>query len=122
MYIISHVAPSACNTDTKECALNQKKAKSDKEKRSSKHPGMDFVCPPVLVDMLGHHWRDVQDGFSDPAALNTILVFQSDELRWTAQKRGECELNLGETSSRFMIINDNKFTIKHKLIELEKKV
>ncbi|GAA6096640.1 ankyrin repeat and SOCS box protein 18 isoform X1 [Tachysurus ichikawai] len=85
---ISHVAASACIKDTKWCALKPIKTKSNKEKRSSKQPGMDFLCPPALVDMLSHHWRDLQDGFSDPAELNKILVFQSDELRWTAQKCG----------------------------------
>lgn len=89
---MSHVAASACLKDTKWCALKPTKTKSSKDKKSSKQPGMDFLCPPVLLDMLRHHWRDLQDGFSDPAELNKILVFQSDELRWTAQKRGEFEL------------------------------
>lgn len=94
-YIMSHTDPSARLADTNWCALNRIKTKSnkEKEKKSSKKPGMDFLCPPVLVDMLGRHWRDLQDGFSDPAGLNQILVFQSDELRWTAQKRGESELD-----------------------------
>lgn len=93
-YITSHAAASACIKDTKCFALEHIKTKHIKENRSnSKQPGMDFLCPPVLVDMLKHHWKDVQDGFSDPAELNKILVFQSDELRWTAQKRGEFVLD-----------------------------
>ncbi|XP_046701968.1 ankyrin repeat and SOCS box protein 18 [Silurus meridionalis] len=87
-YIMRHVPASTCLTDTKKCALKRTKARSIKEIRSIKKPGIDFLCPPVLVDMLSHHWRDLQDGFSDPAELNMILVFQSDELRWTAQKLG----------------------------------
>ncbi|TSQ01576.1 Ankyrin repeat and SOCS box protein 18 [Bagarius yarrelli] len=93
VYVMSHVAATACVKDSKCLAVNRTKSKSDKEKKSGKQPGMDFVCPSVLVNMLSHHWRDVQDGFSDPAELNKILVFQSDELRWTAQKRGEFELD-----------------------------
>lgn len=91
--IMRNVAASACFTSTKCCALNHTKSKSNKEKERSKQPGTDFQCPPVLVDMLSHHWRDLQDGFSDPAEFNKILAFQSDELRWTAQKRGKFELN-----------------------------
>lgn len=90
---MSHIAASTCLSDAKWCALKHIKTKSHKERRSSKQPGMDFLCPPVLVDMVRHHWRDLQGGFSDPAELNKILVFQSDELRWTAQKRGEFELD-----------------------------
>lgn len=93
-YIMSHGAASTYLADSKWFALNHIKAKSNKEKRSSKQPGMDFLCPPMLVDMLRHHWKDIQDGFSDPAELNKILVFQSDELRWTAQKRGEFDEEL----------------------------
>lgn len=54
-----------------------------------KQPGVDFLCPPVLNDLLCHHWRDMQDGFSDAAELNKVLEFQSNELLWTAQKQGE---------------------------------
>ncbi|XP_062862581.1 ankyrin repeat and SOCS box protein 18 [Trichomycterus rosablanca] len=87
-YIKSHLPACACLTDTKWSALDNKKAKSKEDKGSSKKPGIDFLCPPALVDMLSNHWRDMQDGFCDPEELNKILVFQSDELRWTAQKRG----------------------------------
>lgn len=100
--ITRHVAASTCLKDTKCCASKHIKTKSIKENRSSKQPGMDFLCPPVLVDMLRHHWKDMQDGFSDPAELNKILVFQSDELRWTAQKRGEFALD--KKNKKIMII------------------
>lgn len=106
---MSHVAAPTCLTDTKWCALNSKNAKNNKEKRSNKQPGMDFLCPPVLLDMLSHHWRDLQDGFSDPAELNKILVFQSDELRWTAQKRGKFELDDDEDEEEDDDDNNNHY-------------
>ncbi|XP_065107608.1 ankyrin repeat and SOCS box protein 18 isoform X1 [Paramisgurnus dabryanus] len=53
-----------------------------------KRPGVDFLCPPVLHDLLCQHWRDIQDGFSDAEELNKVLEFQSNELLWTAQKQG----------------------------------
>lgn len=124
-YIMSHVEASTCLTDTKQCALHRIKAKSNKEKRNSKQPGVDFLCPPMLVDMLSHHWRDLQDGFSDPAELNNILVFQSDELRWTAEKHGEFELDEEEDDDNNDYINNIYFFILNKgymnkiIIELE---
>lgn len=63
-----------------------------RKEKGFRQPGMDFLCPPVLNDLLTHHWRDMQDGFTDPEQLNEVLEFQSDELLWTAQKRGESEL------------------------------
>lgn len=88
-YIKSRVPACPCLTDTKWSALDNKTSKLKQENGSSKKPGIDFPCPPVLVNMLSHHWKDIQDGFSDPEEVNKILVFQSDELRWTAQKCGK---------------------------------
>lgn len=87
-YILSHAPTCTCLTDKTWPSLESDGAENSKCKRGSKQPGLDFFCPPVLVELLGHHWRDLQDGFSDPEELDKILVFQSDELRWTAQKRG----------------------------------
>ncbi|XP_048835798.1 ankyrin repeat and SOCS box protein 18 isoform X2 [Brienomyrus brachyistius] len=49
---------------------------------------MAFPCPPSLDTLLSRHWKDLQDGFCDPNELNKILEFQSEELQWTAKKRG----------------------------------
>ncbi|XP_026861451.2 ankyrin repeat and SOCS box protein 18 isoform X1 [Electrophorus electricus] len=84
-HVFSHVVTSPCLTDRRRSSLDSKKNSS---KGDNKQPGMDFICPSVLADMLGHHWRDLQNGFSDPEEFNKILVFQSNELLWTAQKRG----------------------------------
>lgn len=54
----------------------------------TKVPGRDFLCPPVLDDLLYQYWRGLQDNLPAPEELNKIIVFQSDELRWTAEKRG----------------------------------
>nr|XP_023679608.1 ankyrin repeat and SOCS box protein 18-like isoform X2 [Paramormyrops kingsleyae] len=55
---------------------------------SLRQPGMAFPCPPSLDTLLSRHWKDLQDGFCDPDELNKILEFQSEELQWTAKKRG----------------------------------
>ncbi|KAL6485388.1 hypothetical protein MHYP_G00074330 [Metynnis hypsauchen] len=87
-YIASRAPACPRLADRRWPSLESDEARSKKCRRGSKQPGLDFPCPPVLVKLLAHHWRDLQDGFSDPEELNKILVFQSDELRWTAQKRG----------------------------------
>ncbi|XP_076137908.1 ankyrin repeat and SOCS box protein 18-like [Alosa pseudoharengus] len=53
-----------------------------------KVPGRDFLCPPVLEGLLQRFWTGLQDGLPAREELNQTLEFQSDELRWTAQKRG----------------------------------
>ncbi|XP_061081859.1 ankyrin repeat and SOCS box protein 18 [Conger conger] len=59
------------------------------QRRSSlRQPGMAFPCPPTLDALLGQHWKDLQEGFSDYETLNRVLEFQSDELQWTSQKWG----------------------------------
>ncbi|XP_072541340.1 ankyrin repeat and SOCS box protein 18 [Salminus brasiliensis] len=86
--IVSYVATCTCPINKRWTSLDKDCTRSSKCKEGSKKPGLDFHCPPVLVELLGRHWRDLKDGFSDPEELNKILVFQSDELQWTAQKRG----------------------------------
>ncbi|KAL1267903.1 hypothetical protein QQF64_033266 [Cirrhinus molitorella] len=82
----------ACVVSRKATFLTERRRSSLEKTRGYKQPGMDFLCPPVLNDLLAHHWRDMQDGFSDPEQLNKVLEFQSDELLWTAQKQGESVL------------------------------
>ncbi|XP_041920693.1 ankyrin repeat and SOCS box protein 18-like [Alosa sapidissima] len=53
-----------------------------------KVPGRDFLCPPVLEELLQRCWTGLQHGLPAREELNQTLEFQSDELRWTAQKRG----------------------------------
>ncbi|KAJ8350529.1 hypothetical protein SKAU_G00256590 [Synaphobranchus kaupii] len=55
-------------------------------RNSLRQPGMAFPCPPTLDALLGQHWKDLQEGFSDYDTLNRVLEFQSDELQWTSQK------------------------------------
>ncbi|XP_043104802.1 ankyrin repeat and SOCS box protein 18 isoform X3 [Puntigrus tetrazona] len=75
-------------TERRRSSLDSSQGVRKEKNKGYKQPGMDFLCPPVLSDLLTHHWRDMQDGFSDPEQLNEVLEFQSDELLWTAQKRG----------------------------------
>ncbi|XP_026074012.1 ankyrin repeat and SOCS box protein 18-like isoform X1 [Carassius auratus] len=75
-------------TERRRSSLNCSQGDRKERTKGHKQPGMDFLCPPVLSDLLTHHWRDMQDGVSDPEQLNKVLEFQSDELIWTAQKRG----------------------------------
>ncbi|TRZ02731.1 hypothetical protein DNTS_005419 [Danionella cerebrum] len=60
---------------------------SNGREKGCRQPGMDFLCPPILNDMLSLHWRDMQDGFPDAEQLNKVLEFQGEELLWTAQKQ-----------------------------------
>ncbi|XP_036396659.1 ankyrin repeat and SOCS box protein 18 [Megalops cyprinoides] len=60
----------------------------ERSRSSFRQPGMAFPCPPTLDALLARHWKDLQDGFSDPDELNRVLEFQSDELRWTSKKCG----------------------------------
>ncbi|KAI2660617.1 Ankyrin repeat and SOCS box protein 18 [Labeo rohita] len=79
----------ACVVSRKATFLTERRRSSLEKSKGYKQPGMDFLCPPVLNDLLSHHWKDMQDGFSDPDQLNKVLEFQSDELLWTAQKQGK---------------------------------
>lgn len=79
-------------TERRRSSLNCSQGDRKERTKGHKQPGMDFLCPPVLSDLLTHQWRDMQDGVSDPEQLNKVLEFQSDELIWTAQKRGESDL------------------------------
>lgn len=79
-------------TERRRSSLDSNQSVRKEKTKGYKQPGMDFLCPPVLNDLLTHHWRDMQDGFSDPEQLNKVLEFQSDELLWTAQKQGESDL------------------------------
>lgn len=72
--------------------LTDRRRSSIEKTKGHRQPGLDFLCPPVLDDLLTHHWRDMHDGFSDAEQLNKVLEFQSDELLWTAQKQGESDL------------------------------
>lgn len=79
-------------TERRRLSLDSSQGVRKEKTKGHKQPGIDFHCPPVLNDLLTHHWRDMQDGFSDPEQLNKVLEFQSDELLWTAQKWGESDL------------------------------
>ncbi|XP_052420704.1 ankyrin repeat and SOCS box protein 18 isoform X1 [Carassius gibelio] len=74
--------------ERRRSSLDSRQGVRKEKSKGYKQPGIDFLCPPVLNDLLSHHWRDMQDGFSDPEQLNKVLEFQSDELLWTAQKLG----------------------------------
>ncbi|XP_056611541.1 ankyrin repeat and SOCS box protein 18 isoform X2 [Triplophysa dalaica] len=75
-------------TDRRRSSLNSDQRVWRDRSKGYKQPGMDFLCPPVLHDLLTRHWGDMRDGFSDADDLNKVLDFQSEELLWTAQKRG----------------------------------
>lgn len=75
--------------DRRRSSLDSDQRVGRDRSKGYKQPGMDFLCPPVLHDLLTRHWGEMQDGFSDADDLNKVLDFQSEELLWTAQKRGE---------------------------------
>ncbi len=92
-------------TERRRSSLDSSQSVRKEKTKGYKQPGMDFFCPPVLNDLLTHHWRDMQDGYSDPEQLNKVLEFQSDELLWTAQKQGESDLmNRTEIYNKTMLV------------------
>ncbi|KAG9271312.1 ankyrin repeat and SOCS box protein 18 isoform X1 [Astyanax mexicanus] len=88
MFVVSPVPTCTRPADRRPTSLDSDGDGGRKCREGRGKPGLGFPCPPVLVELLSRHRRDVRDGFSDPEELNQIMVFQSDELRWTAQKRG----------------------------------
>lgn len=68
-------------------------------------PGRDFLCPPVLEDLLHQFWRGLQDNLPAREELNKILEFQGDELRWTPQSGlgGLIWLQLNEFASCYIV-------------------
>ncbi|XP_039611063.1 ankyrin repeat and SOCS box protein 18 isoform X3 [Polypterus senegalus] len=47
-----------------------------------------FSCPATLRTLIHGHWKDLQGGFSNVDEINKEIEILSDELRWTASKRG----------------------------------
>ncbi|KAK1165857.1 ankyrin repeat and SOCS box protein 18-like [Acipenser oxyrinchus oxyrinchus] len=61
---------------------------TEQDSPAVRKPLLTFSCPDVLKTLLSQHWKDLQEGFSDSEELNKEIEFQSDELQWTATKRG----------------------------------